>query len=92
MVVRLHSEFENCTYRVEIEELGSSLVWINLTAFPKDGNYHKSVDYRTESGRDAPFTGMLQGFEVTEEECEILTGMHMPAAMDRLRELVHETR
>lgn len=34
--------------------------------------------------------GCKAGEPVTDEEAEILTGLTMPAAMDRLRELLHE--
>lgn len=36
--------------------------------------------------------GYLSYTDVTEKDAEIITGLHMPAAMDRLRELVQEAR
>lgn len=38
-----------------------------------------------------PRGGSMTDKEVSGDEAEILTGLHMPAAMDRLRELVHES-
>lgn len=35
--------------------------------------------------------GSLVATTVTEEQAEIITGLHSPAAMDRLRELLHES-
>jgi hypothetical protein len=36
-------------------------------------------------------TGGMKLEPVLPEEAEAITGLHMPAAMDRLRELVHES-
>lgn len=56
------------------------------------------VWYQTSDPRTVPaFTikckrwGNMVGTLVTPEEAEAITGLHSPVAMDRLRELVHES-
>lgn len=67
-----------------VEKPNGSLVWVTR---------HNETWYGDDQG--ATFismnVGQLNNREIRPDEAEAITGLHMPAAMDRLRELVHES-
>jgi hypothetical protein len=88
-------DIESFYVRAVVEWHDGQLAW----TFPRDhtdGPYHVVVGYQTPPvGSHAerekyPFCGGLNGVTVTDTEAETLTGLSVPAAWDRLRELVHE--
>lgn len=56
---------------------------------------HHYVDLEHRPPRDQCLVllraGRIHDEEVSPEEAEVVTGLYMPAAMDRLRELVHDS-
>lgn len=74
-----------CYYRIYESDDGT-LKWLYLR--------HHRTEY-VDGAEKIPVKGKcggMSGDAVTGEEAEEITGLHMPAAMDRLRELAHESR
>lgn len=53
---------------------------------------YMSTGWRPYSREQEPFRGALSGTPVSGAEAEAITGLHMPAAMDKLREMIHDAR
>lgn len=90
----IHSPYKDTKYVYGIYQSGNELRWAYVGCDDPMSKYYyrgRAVDIEYDARRERfNNVGYLASYSVSNDESELLTGLHYPASMDRLIEMVAE--